>query len=149
MRLRVDSSLTSEFALWLPAYLKSLCQLPGFLGAKVLESEVAERPAVVFVLGGPGAGKGTQCAKIVEASLTRVLHTSLTRFTQVSHASYTSLIRVSHNPLCADASSNACFSPICQSAIRFLFFCRSLATSTSLRVTYSVLRELLGQRRGS
>lgn len=23
-------------------------------------------PIVVFVLGGPGAGKGTQCAKIVE-----------------------------------------------------------------------------------
>lgn len=24
------------------------------------------KPRVVFVLGGPGAGKGTQCAKIVE-----------------------------------------------------------------------------------
>lgn len=24
------------------------------------------KPQVVFVLGGPGAGKGTQCAKIVE-----------------------------------------------------------------------------------
>ena len=24
------------------------------------------KPIVVFVLGGPGAGKGTQCAKIVE-----------------------------------------------------------------------------------
>lgn len=24
------------------------------------------RPKVVFVLGGPGAGKGTQCARIVE-----------------------------------------------------------------------------------
>ena len=24
------------------------------------------KPNVVFVLGGPGAGKGTQCAKIVE-----------------------------------------------------------------------------------
>lgn len=24
------------------------------------------RPQVVFVLGGPGAGKGTQCSKIVE-----------------------------------------------------------------------------------
>lgn len=24
------------------------------------------RPRVIFVLGGPGAGKGTQCAKIVE-----------------------------------------------------------------------------------
>ncbi|PRP78469.1 hypothetical protein PROFUN_13646 [Planoprotostelium fungivorum] len=27
---------------------------------------VTEQPIVVFVLGGPGAGKGTQCAKIVE-----------------------------------------------------------------------------------
>lgn len=24
------------------------------------------KPLVIFVLGGPGAGKGTQCAKIVE-----------------------------------------------------------------------------------
>ena len=27
-----------------------------------------ELPKVVFVLGGPGAGKGTQCAKIVEVT---------------------------------------------------------------------------------
>jgi UMP-CMP kinase len=26
----------------------------------------AIKPQVVFVLGGPGAGKGTQCAKIVQ-----------------------------------------------------------------------------------
>lgn len=25
-----------------------------------------EKPTVFFVLGGPGAGKGTQCAKLVE-----------------------------------------------------------------------------------
>ena len=25
----------------------------------------AERPKVVFILGGPGAGKGTQCGKVV------------------------------------------------------------------------------------
>jgi UMP-CMP kinase len=31
-------------------------------GSKVSSS----KPRVVFVLGGPGAGKGTQCAKIVE-----------------------------------------------------------------------------------
>ena len=31
-------------------------------------------PAVVFVLGGPGAGKGTQCAKIVEVSVLGVLN---------------------------------------------------------------------------
>ena len=28
----------------------------------------AAKPSVVFVLGGPGAGKGTQCSKIVEVS---------------------------------------------------------------------------------
>mmetsp|Transcript_12356 Transcript_12356/g.31379 ORF Transcript_12356/g.31379 Transcript_12356/m.31379 type:complete len:186 (-) Transcript_12356:1497-2054(-) len=27
---------------------------------------MAENPTIVFVLGGPGSGKGTQCAKIVE-----------------------------------------------------------------------------------
>lgn len=32
---------------------------------KVLK-EMAEKPKIVFVLGGPGAGKGTQCSKIVE-----------------------------------------------------------------------------------
>lgn len=29
------------------------------------------KPQVVFVLGGPGAGKGTQCSKIVEVSYKR------------------------------------------------------------------------------
>ena len=29
----------------------------------------AAKPLVVFVLGGPGAGKGTQCANIVRVSL--------------------------------------------------------------------------------
>ena len=29
---------------------------------------VGLKPDVVFVLGGPGAGKGTQCARIVEVS---------------------------------------------------------------------------------
>jgi len=32
----------------------------------------AVKPLVVFVLGGPGAGKGTQCAKIVEVSVQAV-----------------------------------------------------------------------------
>jgi len=30
---------------------------------------MSKRPDVVFVLGGPGAGKGTQCQLIVEVSL--------------------------------------------------------------------------------
>ena len=29
---------------------------------------VAVKPTVIFVLGGPGAGKGTQCEKIVNVS---------------------------------------------------------------------------------
>lgn len=29
-------------------------------------SSPSERPKVVFVMGGPGSGKGTQCSKIVE-----------------------------------------------------------------------------------
>lgn len=28
----------------------------------------AFKPSIVFVLGGPGAGKGTQCEKIVNVS---------------------------------------------------------------------------------
>jgi len=35
--------------------------------AKALESATpAVKPTVLFVLGGPGVGKGTQCAKIIE-----------------------------------------------------------------------------------
>ena len=33
--------------------------------APVSSSPAASKPRVVFVLGGPGAGKGTQCANIV------------------------------------------------------------------------------------
>jgi len=29
----------------------------------------SNKPKVLFVLGGPGAGKGTQCAKIVQVNL--------------------------------------------------------------------------------
>lgn len=39
--------------------LRSLCK-------EVPRIVPAMKPQVVFVLGGPGAGKGTQCAKIVE-----------------------------------------------------------------------------------
>lgn len=39
------------------------CFAPQQFSAPKIESS---KPRVVFVLGGPGAGKGTQCAKIVE-----------------------------------------------------------------------------------
>jgi len=69
MTLHVPARLAGDFAIWLPTYVKKLIELPGFLGVKVLSPLVSaeETPAVIFVLGGPGAGKGTQCAKIVEA----------------------------------------------------------------------------------
>lgn len=38
-------------------------------GSRVLRMMAAKaRPWVIFVLGGPGAGKGTQCANIVRVS---------------------------------------------------------------------------------
>jgi UMP-CMP kinase len=67
--LRVPARLSADFSAWLPAYAKKLIELPGFLGVKLLSPLVpAEQvPAVVFVLGGPGAGKGTQCERIAKA----------------------------------------------------------------------------------
>ena len=41
--------------------------VPGFMAKEFKRiSDAGDKPLVVFVLGGPGAGKGTQCAKIVE-----------------------------------------------------------------------------------
>ena len=49
------------------------------------------KPLVVFVLGGPGAGKGTQCANIVRVSLDGVpdliMHND-----EHAHTSYRSLV---------------------------------------------------------
>ena len=66
--LGVDPAIEGDFKHWLPSYMKELLELPGFLGGKVLRPAEApeDRAAIVFVLGGPGAGKGTQCARIVE-----------------------------------------------------------------------------------
>lgn len=33
----------------------------------------SQLPKVIFVLGGPGAGKGTQCLKIVQVHLLQIL----------------------------------------------------------------------------
>lgn len=35
------------------------------------------KPIVIFVLGGPGAGKGTQCEKIVKVNTSRKIISSL------------------------------------------------------------------------
>lgn len=43
-----------------------LHRLSGKLPHVVHRISVMMKPQVVFVLGGPGAGKGTQCARIVE-----------------------------------------------------------------------------------
>lgn len=43
-----------------------LHRLSGKLPRVVHRISVTMNPQVVFVLGGPGAGKGTQCARIVE-----------------------------------------------------------------------------------
>eukprot|EP00967_Tisochrysis_lutea_P011803 scaffold13275_cov23-Tisochrysis_lutea.AAC.1 len=68
LSLSVPPSLSKDFSGWLPSFTSKLIELPGFLGAKLLQPAAAPEdvPAVVFVLGGPGAGKGTQCARIVE-----------------------------------------------------------------------------------
>jgi len=64
----VAESVSGDFTHWLAKYLKDLVEKPGMLGAKVLHPlPAAAKPGVVFVLGGPGAGKGTQCGKIVDA----------------------------------------------------------------------------------
>ena len=36
------------------------------MSCKTVIEMAAKKPNVVFVLGGPGAGKGTQCQKIVD-----------------------------------------------------------------------------------
>jgi len=65
--LSVSGALADKFSEWLPAYTAKLLELPGLLGAKILTplKPVVQKPAVVFVLGGPGAGKGTQSEYIV------------------------------------------------------------------------------------
>jgi len=67
LTLKVSGEIDQDFRYWLNTYVKELLQLPGMQGAKVLTpAAAASKPGVVFVLGGPGAGKGTQCSLIVE-----------------------------------------------------------------------------------
>jgi adenylate kinase len=63
---RVNSKLTIE-----EVFAATIIQVDKMLGygkkAEVAPAKNAEtKPDVVFVVGGPGSGKGTQCAKIVE-----------------------------------------------------------------------------------
>ncbi|XP_064194395.1 UMP-CMP kinase [Anguilla rostrata] len=46
---------------------RALSTLSKKVSKAVYRVPLAMKPQVVFVLGGPGAGKGTQCAKIVES----------------------------------------------------------------------------------
>ena len=54
MSFDVSASVAGDFSIWLKTYLKTLLELPGMLGAKLLHPamDVAPKPAVVFVLGG-------------------------------------------------------------------------------------------------
>ena len=68
----VSSAVAGDFNHWLSTHLKTVLELPGMLGAKVMQpvsttvDAAPSKPGVIFVLGGPGAGKGTQCGRIVE-----------------------------------------------------------------------------------
>jgi len=48
-----------------------------FSGIKTLAMSSAVKPDVVFVLGAPGAGKGTQCENIVKVSSDVTVYCSL------------------------------------------------------------------------
>ena len=70
LSLEVSSAIAGDFSHWFSSYLKTLLELPGLYGAKVMHPvstmAVSEKPGVIFVLGGPGAGKGTQCGRLVD-----------------------------------------------------------------------------------
>ncbi|KAI3689193.1 hypothetical protein L2E82_47143 [Cichorium intybus] len=67
--LRRASSLSVFFSAAKPSLLNQVAYGLSFLEAfstTVLKSEKARTPTINFVLGGPGVGKGTQCARIAE-----------------------------------------------------------------------------------
>lgn len=63
----VDAAAAPALTDWLHSRCAETLKQPGFLGLKLLrcEPQTAASPLVLFVLGGPGAGKGTQCARVV------------------------------------------------------------------------------------
>lgn len=72
VNIDVNEDVADDFESWLRPHANELVELDGFQGTELLRREVSEYvsddavPNVLFVLGGPGAGKGTQCGKIVE-----------------------------------------------------------------------------------
>ena len=64
--LEIKNRVLKEYSEWLNAHCLNLLKLPGFIDINLVEVEEAAKPTVIFVLGGPGAGKGTQCGKISE-----------------------------------------------------------------------------------
>ena len=63
----VHTDVADAFKTWLKPHYAEILKLDGFQSAEMLEVEdvPSEIPNVLFVLGGPGAGKGTQCSNIV------------------------------------------------------------------------------------
>lgn len=69
----VDTDVAEDFKAWLRPHAAELLEIDGFESYEILAREApatevaaAPKPQVLFVLGGPGAGKGTQCGKITE-----------------------------------------------------------------------------------
>jgi hypothetical protein len=60
-----EAESVPEFGGWVHSKLTELSSSDVALYARLLRQEDDTRPVVVFVLGGPGAGKGTQCERIV------------------------------------------------------------------------------------
>ena len=63
----VDKDVADDFKQWLKGHYVDLLEVDGFRSAEMLEIEHVPdtTPNVLFVLGGPGAGKGTQCGNII------------------------------------------------------------------------------------
>lgn len=73
----VDEDVAEDFLCWLRPHVEELLELEGFESAEIMKRETPKpKPLVVFVLGGPGAGKGTQCQMIEEDSGKEICHIS-------------------------------------------------------------------------
>lgn len=68
----VEPKISAHFRAWILDRMEMMVTIPGVQDANMYttlpqtnDSVETENFSVIFVLGGPGAGKGTQCAKIV------------------------------------------------------------------------------------